>query len=71
MSTASTSHRAGPHEVAELMSWCRRLSVARPDADPTERAAYLAAKTDLLTRITDPHTNRHNHHHGDHPEEQR
>lgn len=71
MNTTSTSHRAGLREVTELLAWCRRLSVAGPDADPTERAAYLAAKTDLLTRITDPHTSRHNHDHGDHRKEQR
>jgi hypothetical protein len=33
----------------------RRPSAAGPAADPAERAAYLAAKTDLLARITDPH----------------
>lgn len=45
-----------PREVAELLAWCRRLSVAGPHSDPAERAAYLGAKTDLLTRITDPTT---------------
>ena len=34
----------GPREVAELLAWCRRLSVAGPNTDPAERAAYLAAK---------------------------
>jgi hypothetical protein len=41
-------------EITELLAWCRRLSVAGPDADPAERAAYLGAKTDLLAHITYP-----------------
>lgn len=63
MSTASTSHRVGTGEIAELLAWCRRLSMAGPAADPTERAAYLAAKTELLTRITDPSPHRSGHDH--------
>ncbi len=54
MSTASTPHRIDPREITELLAWCRRLTMAGPDADPAERTAYLAAKTDLLARITDP-----------------
>lgn len=54
MSTASTPHHLRAREIAELLAWCRRLSAAGPDADPTERTAYLAAKTELLTRITNP-----------------
>ena len=44
-------------------AWCRRLSMAGPDTDPAERTAYLAAKTDLLTRITtpEPHPSHHDH----------
>jgi hypothetical protein len=53
MSTASAPHPIGAREIVELLAWCRRLSMAGPDTDPAERTAYLAAKTDLLTRITD------------------
>lgn len=48
-------HRVGPHEITELLARARRLRTADPDADPAEHAAFLAAKTDLLARITDPH----------------
>jgi hypothetical protein len=44
-----------PAEIADLLAWARRLTEAGPAADPTDRAAYLAAKTDLLTRIPTPH----------------
>jgi hypothetical protein len=43
-----------PREIAELLAWARRLTQAGPGVDPAERAAYLAAKTDVLARITDP-----------------
>jgi hypothetical protein len=39
-------------EIADLLAWARRLSTQGDRADPTERAAYQAAKADLLTRIT-------------------
>lgn len=55
MTAASTPRRVDPREITELLAWARRLAVAGPDADPGERAAYQAAKTDLLTRITDHH----------------
>jgi hypothetical protein len=55
-SSPSAPGRVGPREIAELLAWCRRLSAAEPGTDPAERAAYLAAKTDLLTRITDTTT---------------
>jgi hypothetical protein len=46
-----------PAEIANLLSWARRLSTAGASADPAQRAAYLAAKANLLARITDaqPH----------------
>jgi hypothetical protein len=68
VSTAPTPHHIGAREITELLAWCRRLSAAGLDADPAERAAYLTAKTDLLTRITDPGAARRD---GADPEEQR
>jgi hypothetical protein len=64
VSTTSTPARVGAREIRELLAWCRRLSVVGPTTDPAERAAYLAAKTDLLTRITEDPDPRH--HDGDH-----
>jgi hypothetical protein len=43
-------------QIAHLLAWARSLSDARAAADPTERAAYLAAKTALLARLTDQHS---------------
>lgn len=40
-----------PAEIADLLAWARQLSAAGPTADPADRTAYLAAKTDLLARI--------------------
>jgi hypothetical protein len=44
-------------QIAELMAWARRLSDAHCTGDPADRAAYQAAKADLLARIaaTNPH----------------
>jgi hypothetical protein len=39
-------------EIADLLAWARSVSERGPHADPAERAAFLAAKTDLLARIT-------------------
>lgn len=39
-------------EIAGLLAWARALSDTRGSADPTERAAYQAAKTALLARLT-------------------
>jgi hypothetical protein len=39
-------------QIADLLAWARALTQAGPAADPAERAAYLAAKADLLHRIT-------------------
>ena len=43
-------------QIADLMAWARRLSDTRHQNDTAERAAYQAAKTDLLARLnaTDP-----------------
>ena len=38
--------------IADLLAWARRLSDTGRHADPVERAAYQAAKTELLTRLT-------------------
>ena len=54
-SPSPSGHPVRAREIAELLAWTRRLSAAGPAADPAERAAYLAAKTDLLARITAPH----------------
>jgi hypothetical protein len=43
-------------EIADLLAWARRLTDAGTDADPVQRAAYLIAKTDLLTRIAGQRT---------------
>lgn len=51
---AAPAHPPSPAEIAELLAWARRLTEAGPRAAPAERLAYLAAKTDLLTRITGP-----------------
>lgn len=42
-------------EIAHLLAWARSLTTAGAAVDPAERAAYLAAKTALLARITDQH----------------
>ena len=65
----STPH-VGAREITELLAWCRRLTAAGPDADLSERSTYLAAKTELLARITDPDPNpaQHDHEH-DHDHE--
>ena len=42
-------------EIADLLTWARRLTHAGRHGDPAERAAYLRAKTSLLARITGQH----------------
>lgn len=41
-------------EIADLLTWARRLTEQGRHADPTERAAYQAAKTRLLTHLAQP-----------------
>jgi hypothetical protein len=48
-----------PAEIADLLAWTRRLTHAGATADAAERAAYLAAKADLLARIADAHADDH------------
>ena len=44
---------ARPGEISDLIAWAARLSRTGPgNASPAEAAAYLAAKADLLERIT-------------------
>jgi hypothetical protein len=38
-------------EIAELTAQLRRMTKAGSSADPAERAAYLAAKREILARI--------------------
>jgi hypothetical protein len=57
-----TPPRVRPRDIADLLAWATSLSTARPAADPTEWAAYLTAKADLLTRIADQHTHDDPHH---------
>jgi hypothetical protein len=42
-------------EISDLLSWARQLSDARGGATPAQRAAYLAAKANLLARLADAH----------------
>jgi hypothetical protein len=48
-----------PAEIADLLAWARRLTEAGRTAQTADRAAYLAAKADLLARITDRHPHDH------------
>ena len=50
----SPRRRVTPREIADLLARARHLSVAGPAADPAALAAYLRAKADLLSAITDP-----------------
>lgn len=45
-----------PRETADLLARARALIEAGSNADPADTAAFLAAKADLLARITDTHT---------------
>lgn len=40
-------------EIAELTAWLKAITEAGSDADPAERAAFLAAKRSLLARIAE------------------
>lgn len=55
--------RAGVWEIADLLVWARRRSDAARHADPADRAAFLAAKTDLFARLA------HRHHGNDRTDE--
>lgn len=51
MNTPDVPASPGVGEIADLVAWARRLSETGTDTDPGERAAFLAAKTELLARI--------------------
>ena len=42
-------------QIADLTAWARRLSDTRHTDDTVDRAAYQAAKTDLLARLNTTH----------------
>lgn len=42
-----------PAQIADLLARARQLSTPGASTDPAQRAAYLAAKADLLARIAD------------------
>lgn len=42
-------------QIADLMAWARRLSDTRHTNDTADRAAFQAAKTDLLARLNATH----------------
>jgi hypothetical protein len=46
--------RAGVREISDLLAWARRLSEAARHAGPADRAAFLAAKTNLFARLAHP-----------------
>jgi hypothetical protein len=48
-------HPVTATQIADLLAWARTLTAAGAAAQPTDRAAYLAAKADLLARIADQH----------------
>jgi hypothetical protein len=43
-------------EIADLLAQARSLSEQGRHADPRQRAAFAAAKADLLARLTDAST---------------
>jgi hypothetical protein len=48
-----TTQPVRPAEISDLIAWAARLSRTGPGgASPAETAAYLAAKANLLERIT-------------------
>ena len=53
------AQRVSPAQIADLLAWARSVTETGPAADPTQRAAYLAAKADLLARIADQHADHH------------
>lgn len=42
-------------QIADLLAWARRLSDTRHPGDTADRAAYQAAKVDLLARLNAAH----------------
>jgi hypothetical protein len=52
--TTTAGEPVSTTQIADLLAWARSLSEAGA-ADPDQRAAYQAAKTALLTRLTGQH----------------
>ena len=52
MTDTPTPTRGTVGEIADLLAWARSLSAQGPHADPRQRAAFLAAKTELLALLT-------------------
>jgi hypothetical protein len=50
--TRPDAQQVNAAQIAELLAWARSLSEAGASADPAQRAAYQAAKTALLARLT-------------------
>ena len=46
-------------QIADLLAWARSLAEQGTAADPTERAAFLATKHELLNRLTHDNTDQH------------
>jgi hypothetical protein len=45
--------RPSIRQIADLLTWARRLAEQPFDVDPRERTAFHQAKIDLLARIND------------------
>lgn len=56
--------RVSIRQIADLLTWARRLAEQSLDVNPRERAAFQRTKADLLARLSDP-----DHAHPDHPTE--
>jgi hypothetical protein len=56
MSDTSPPCPVSTDQIADLLAWARTLTHAGTNADPAQRAAYLAAKAGLLARIAEEHT---------------
>jgi hypothetical protein len=52
-------------QIADLLAWAQRLTEAGHGGEAVERAAYLAAKTELLARISAQHPDTDEHLHID------
>lgn len=58
MTASPASRRVSPGEIADLVARGRRLTETPAANDPGERAAYLAAKADVLARIAQTHAHK-------------
>jgi hypothetical protein len=64
--TSPPPPRVRPRDISDLLAWATSLSSAPHATDPTQWAAYLAAKADLLTRILTRIADQHTPDHPDH-----